>query len=141
MKTPTRRIMGTLLAVALTAGLAPRASAQQEKKTPTVAGAWNLSLQGDHVVPVGMELKQEGTKVTGVILMPTQRIGERHELEMVGEFVDGTLKLASVPEPGNESTKLELSAKLDEDGVLTGSVANAAGHGAQFTGERLKPRK
>ena len=81
----------------LAAGLsAQHESAQHDKKADaaTVTGAWNMSLQGDHVIPVGMELTQEGEKVSGKILMPTQHIGERKEIALTGDFVDGALKLA-----------------------------------------------
>ena len=40
-------------------------------ETPTVTGTWNMGLQGDHVIPVALVLKQDGTKVTGTIAMPT----------------------------------------------------------------------
>ena len=40
----------------------------------TVTGTWNMGLQGDHVVPVALVLKQDGKTVTGTILMPTSMI-------------------------------------------------------------------
>ena len=130
--------------LALAAGLsAQHGSAQHDKKadTPTVTGAWNMSLQGDHVIPVGMELKQEGDKVSGTILMPTQHIGERKEISLTGDFIDGALKLSGSAEGATADTaKLELVAKMEDDGTLSGTISNGRGK-APWTAERLKQRK
>ena len=60
--------------------LATSAAAQPpNKKTDAqnVSGVWQMSVEADHVLPVGMELKQDGENVTGTILMPTEHIGQR----------------------------------------------------------------
>lgn len=123
--------------------LAQHGSAQHDKKadTPTVTGAWNMSLQGDHVIPVGMELKQEGDKVTGKILMPTQQVGERRDVSLSGQFVDGMLTLSGTAEgSSDETTKVELTAKMEDDGTLSGKLSSH--HGSMgWTAERLKQRK
>ncbi len=107
-----------------------------------VTGVWNMSLQFDHVVPVGMELAQDGSKVTGKILLPTQK-GDRYEVALSGSFVDGTLKLSGVSEEKSNSGELRLEATLDEDGMLSGTISMAAGgHGGmKWTAERLKVKK
>ena len=60
-----RRTMTTALAVvALAAGLA----AQHGKAESTsLTGTWNMGLQGGHVIPVALVLKQDGEALTGVV--------------------------------------------------------------------------
>jgi hypothetical protein len=72
----TRSSATVIVAMTLAVGVA----AQQDKRNdaaPNVSGVWHTNVQGDHVIPIGMELKQDGEKVTGTILMPTQHIGQR----------------------------------------------------------------
>ena len=130
----TTRFATLIAIIALSAGL----SAQHDTKT--VAGAWNMSLQGDHVVPVGMELKQDGTKVTGTILMPTQNIGQRVEVSLTGEFADGALKVSGAVEHAKEPTTIEITAKMADDGTLEGKLT-VPQHNVPFTAERLRARK
>jgi hypothetical protein len=100
-----------------------------------------MSLQGDHVIPVGMELAQEGDKVTGKILMPTQQVGERRDVSLSGQFVDGMLTLSGTAEGSSDETaKVELTAKMEDDGTLSGKLSSH--HGSMtWTAERLKQRK
>ena len=108
----------------------------------TVTGTWQMGLQGDHVVPVALVLKQEGTHVAGKILMPSSN-GERHEVELAGQFVDGRLSLASTEEvtlrsrDGESKTTLKLSGKLEDDGSLSGTFMDHM----PWTAERLKEKK
>src|SRR5579859_3140196 len=106
-----------------------------------VTGTWNMGLQGGHVIPVGMELKQDGTRVTGRILMPTQRIGETKEVALTGEFVDGALKLSGVADEKSNAGDLKLDAALDEDGTLTGTISVSEHGMMHWTAERLKAKK
>jgi hypothetical protein len=139
--------LSTLAALVMVAALTVGLSAQHESAqhggkadAPTVTGAWNMSLQGDHVIPVGMELTQEGDTVTGKILMPTQHIGERKEISLAGGFVDGALELSGTAEGASANTaKLEITAKLEEDGSLSGTISNGRGT-ATWIAERLKRR-
>ena len=108
----------------------------------TVTGTWQMGLQGDHVVPVALVLKQEGTHVVGKILMPSSN-GDRHEVELAGEFVDGKLTLASTEEvmlrshDGESKTTLRLSGRLEDDGSLSGTFMDHM----PWTAERLKEKK
>src|SRR5438045_8221740 len=85
-----------------------------------VTGVWNMGLQFDHVVPAGMELTQDGSKVTGKILLPTQQ-GDRREIGLTGEFVDGALKLAGVADEHSNAGELRIEGMLDDEGVLSGT--------------------
>ena len=58
------------IATALIA-VAAMASAQDHTAAAVaqVTGAWKVSLHGQHVIPVGMELTQDGSKVTGTLML------------------------------------------------------------------------
>jgi len=118
--------------------MAVAVAAHQDKKTESgVAGVWQMNVQGDHVIPIGMELKQDGTKVTGTILMPTQHIGQRKEVSLAGEFVDGTLNVSGTVEGATEDTaKVEVNGTLEKDGTMSGTLS-AGKHSASWTAERL----
>lgn len=106
-----------------------------------VTGVWNMSLQFDHVVPVGMELTQDGGKVTGKILLPTQK-GDRREVGVTGDLVDGKLTLAGIAEENANSGDLRMEATLDEDGTLSGTISMTDhAHPMKWTAERLKAKK
>ena len=132
-----KRLRAIVIAVV---GLAVGVGAQHDKKTdaaPNVSGVWQMNVQGDHVIPIGMELKQDGEKVTGTILMPTQHIGQRKEISLEGKLVDGTLTLSGTAEGASEETaKLEITGKLEKDGTMTGTLS-AGKHSAPWTAERL----
>jgi hypothetical protein len=36
----------------------------------TITGTWNMGLEGDHVIPVALVLKQDGPTLTGTIALP-----------------------------------------------------------------------
>ena len=59
----------------------------------TVTGTWNMGLQGDHVIPTALVLKQDGYDVTGTIALPTQNIGQRVEVTLAGTFTDNAERL------------------------------------------------
>ena len=121
--------------VALTIG----AAAQQDSKSDPadVSGVWQMNVEAGHVLQIGMELKQDGTKVTGTILMPTQHAGQRKEVPLTGEFADGALKLGGTAEGGSEDTaKIEIAAKMQKDGTTSGTLS-AGTHSAPWSGERL----
>ena len=132
-----KRLRAIVIAVV---GLAVGVGAQHDKKTdaaPKVSGVWQMNVQGDHVIPIGMELKQDGENVTGTILMPTQHIGQRKEISLEGKLVDGTLALSGTAEGASEETaKLEIAATLEKDGTMIGTLS-AGKHSARWTAERL----
>src|SRR5262245_48571797 len=112
-------------------------AAQDKKSDPaTVSGVWQMSVQGDHVIPIGMELEQDGKNVTGIILMPAHN-GQRKEVTLKGEFVDGALTLTGIAEGASEDTaKIEVSAKMAKDGTMSGTLS-VGKHSVPWTGERL----
>jgi hypothetical protein len=134
-----KKLFGVAAAVlALAAGVA----AQHESKNNarTVTGTWNMAVEGDHVIPIGMELTQDGRSVTGRILLPTSR-GGRREVALSGEFADGELTLAAIDEEANsDAAALKLRAKFADDGTLVGTLASRHGE-MKWTAERLNPRR
>lgn len=105
----------------------------------TVTGTWNMGLQGDHVVPVALVLKQDGANVTGTIALPTQR-GDRVEVKLSGKFADGALTLSGDVEHAVEPTTIRIAGKLTQEGTLEGKATMPHGE-VPFTAERLRERK
>ena len=132
-----RTTFAALVAViTLAAGL----SAQQKKPATNVTGTWNMGLQGGHVIPVALTLEQDGTKVKGVILLPSQRVGERVEVPLTGEIVDAALSLSGTVENAAEPTTIEIAGTLLDDGSMEGTITSPHGK-MPWTAERLKERK
>ena len=123
--------------VALAANLAVAA------ESPNITGTWNMGVEGDHVIPVALVLKQDGHKLTGTIALPTQNAGDRVEVRLSGEFADGAFKLSGTVEGAKEPTTLAISGKLLDDGSMEGKFEMPGhGHGSMsWTAERLKERK
>jgi hypothetical protein len=133
----------TMIAVlALAAGL----SAQHGKtEAPSFTGTWTMGLQGGHVVPVALVLTQDGDTLTGTISMPTQRIGQTVDVALTGDVANGALTLAGTVEGAKEPTRIQIKGKLNEEGIIEGTVSMGGGdghpHDMPYTAERLKERK
>lgn len=100
--------------------------AVQDKKTdqkpaPGVAGRWTMSVKsGPHGdATMGLALEQNGKKVSGIFATP-----HGDDLEVVGEFAEGTLALAT---PGGGESKITMTAKLKDDGTLDGYLSSQLG--------------
>jgi hypothetical protein len=120
------------------------ATALAAAEAPTVTGTWNMGLQGDHVIPTALVLKQDGKKLTGTIALPTQNTGQRVEVELAGEIVDGAFKLTGTVDNAKEPTSLTITGALKDDGSLEGKLAmsmHGRDHDLPWTAERLKERK
>jgi hypothetical protein len=110
----------------------------------TVTGTWNMGIQGDHVIPTALVLKQDDKKLTGTIALPTQNVGQRVEIELSGEIANGAFKLAGNVEHATEPTSLTITGSLKDDGSLEGTIAmrnHGRDHNLPWTAERLKERK
>ena len=122
----------TLIAVFTLAAVLP-----VRAEPANLTGTWQMGVEGDHVVPIGLTLKQDGRNLTGTILLPTQQAGQRVEVELSGEFVDGALTLSGTVANAKEPTKIDLLATLNEDGTLKGTISTP--HGTMpWTAERLR---
>jgi hypothetical protein len=107
---------------------------------PTVGGTWQMGIQGDHVVPVALVLKQDGQTVTGTIALPGQQPGSRFEVDLAGEFVDHTLTLSGTFDHGGHENTIAIAGTLAKDGSLEGTVTGPHGK-MSFTAERLRSTK
>lgn len=101
-------------------------------ETQSLSGNWQILLHGDHKIPMGMELKQEESKLNGTITfmgkdIPVTGDIKGEELTLKGEMADPPMKL-------------NFTGKANEDGTLTGSVNSP--HGVmKWTAERFRTRK
>jgi hypothetical protein len=128
--------------LALAAGL----GAQHGKTgTASLTGTWNMGLEGGHVSPVALVLKQDGDALSGTISMPTQRIGQTVDVALKGQIVEGALALSGAVEGAKDPTTIEITGKLNDEGMLEGHVKMSGTQGPHgdmpYTAERLKERK
>ena len=123
MTTRTIALAVITLSVLITAraAAAPQHDKAEQKSAPGVTGRWSMSVKGSPHgdVTMALELTQEGKKVSGTLATP-----HGDELQVAGEFADGTLTLATTS--GGES-KISLTAKLKEDGTLDGYLSSQMG--------------
>ena len=104
----------------------PRRAPLQEKKADEkaaagVAGRWAAAVKGSPHgdITMGLDLAQEGKKVTGTFATP-----HGDNLQVEGEFVEGTLTLAT---PGGGDAQITMKAKLKDDGTLDGYLSSQMG--------------
>lgn len=118
-------------------------SGVQVAPVPSVAGTWNMQVQGDHVVPVALVLTQAGSTVAGTVMLPSG------DVPVKGEFTGGTLTLkggTGTPPPvaasGGHAAPggaLVITARLTPDGTLEGEFSGGRG-AMKWTAERLRQR-
>src|SRR5260221_8856685 len=96
----------TMIAVVtLVAGL----SAQHGKtEAPSLTGTWNMGLQGGHVIPVALVLKQDGDALSGTVSMPTQKIGQTVDVALKGDFAKGAFTVSGTVEGAKDPTTIEI---------------------------------
>jgi len=130
----------TAFAIVLALSAASPAQDARRGETPNVTGTWNMGLQGGHVIPVALTLEQQGTAVTGTILLPTQRAGDRIEVALKGELVGLALTLSGTVDAAAEPARVEIAGTLNDDGTMEGTLNGPHGK-VPWTAERLKVRK
>jgi hypothetical protein len=138
-----RNSVTTMIAVlGLAAGLAAQ---HGNTETATLTGTWNMGLQGGHVIPVALVLKQDGDALRGTISMPTQKIGQTVDVALKGDIADGAFTLSGAVEGAKDPTTIEIKGKLNDEGMLEGRVVMSGAQGPHgdmpYTAERLKERK
>jgi hypothetical protein len=131
----------TMIAVLALAG----SVSAQTKKADGLTGTWNMGLQGGHVIPVALVLTQEGETLTGVVSMPTQKIGQTVDVPLKGTLASGAFSLSGTVEGAKDPTTIEITGKLNDEGMLEGRVVMSGTSGPHgdmpYTAERLKERK
>jgi hypothetical protein len=136
-----KSVMTMIAVLALAGGL----SAQTKKaEAQSLTGTWNMGLQGGHVIPVALVLKQDGEVLTGTVSMPTQRIGQTVDVALKGDMAQGSFTLAGSMEGPKEPVTIDIKGKLNDEGMLEGTVTmGGRGDGHRdmpYTAERLKER-
>ncbi|HEX2444888.1 MAG TPA: hypothetical protein VHJ77_13150 [Vicinamibacterales bacterium] len=112
-------------ACALTAGVAA------QKAASTVAGKWTLSVNTPHGdTPMGLELRQDGRKISGTLATP------HGEVRLEGELADGKLTLATTD---SDSPQMTLNGALKDDGTMAGYLSSERGD-MKWTAERRKEK-
>ena len=102
------------------------AVAVAQEKAGGIAGKWELAVNSPHgEVPMSMDLKQDGKKVSGTL---TSGQGDR---QVSGTFEEGQLSLEAT---GGEQA-WTISAKLGSDGQLQGHLSASVGD-MKFTARR-----
>jgi hypothetical protein len=138
----TKGVTTMIAVLALAGGL----SAQTKKADArNLTGTWNMGLEGGHVIPVALVLTQDGDALSGTISLPTQNAGQRVDVALKGDLAHGAFTLSGTVEGAKDPTTIEISGKLNDEGMLEGRVAMrgaTAPHGDMpYTAERLKERK
>ena len=132
----------TMIAVLALATVLPAQTKKADAQGLT--GTWNMGLQGGHVIPVALVLKQDGDALTGTIAIPTQRVGQTTDVLLKGDVSNGALTLSGTVEGAKEPTTIEIKGKLNDEGMLEGTVTmggRGEGHREMpYTAERLKER-
>jgi hypothetical protein len=113
--------LSVLITARAAVAAAPQHGKTEEKSAPSVTGRWSMSVKGSPHgdVTMGLELTQEGKKVSGTFATP-----HGDDLQVAGEFAENTLNLATTN--GGES-KISMTAKLKEDGTLDGYLSSQMG--------------
>jgi hypothetical protein len=133
-------------ALALSAGLmTTHASAQTSAKPASLSGTWTMSLIGDHVIPVGLALKQEGTSLTGTLTLMGKDIPLKGELTGSAFTLTGPATMM-MHDPAQASgttpqapVPMKFSGTVLEDGTLAGEFTPGA-RSMKWTADRLKER-
>jgi hypothetical protein len=123
--TTLRVVAAVAAACALTVGVAA------QKAGSAVAGKWTLSVNTPHGdTPMGLELRQDGKKVTGTLATP------HGEVRLEGEQADGKLTLATI---ASDSPQMSLKGALKDDGTMAGYLSSERGD-LKWTAERSKEK-
>ena len=121
----------TLLAIVAAMPALPKAQHHQE--APTVTGKWTMTVDtGAHGArDMALTLKQTGKGVTGTFASP------HGDMQVKGEFVDGTLTLATAEQ---EHGSIRFNAKLKDEDTLSGYISTPDGD-LTWTAKRGKEKQ
>src|SRR5947209_2156212 len=126
----TKSVTAMIAVLVLAAGL----SAQRGNTGgSSLTGTWNMGLQGGHVIPVALVLTQDGEALSGTVSMPTQKIGQTVDVALKGTIASGAFTVSGTVESAKEPTTIEITGKLNDEGILEGTVA-MTGRGDGHTG-------
>ena len=110
-----KRWVGLILAF----GILATVNVDAQQKTASVDGKWNVSVAIHDGMEIVLEIKQQGKTLTGNFMIPNHG-----DLEVVGEFADGKIRLSSTE---NGYMQVSLTGHLNDDGTLSGSLNSTMG--------------
>jgi hypothetical protein len=108
---------------------APQAAASIENLN--VTGAWTMTIP-EAQLQVTMDLKQDGTKVTGSA--SSDHLGA---MKLEGTFVNGTLSFVTTGSTGGQEIRIEYSGKYTAAGTFAGDLTSPMG-AMTWTAARVK---
>jgi hypothetical protein len=114
--TKGEQIMKRYVAVAL---LLWCTSLYARPQVSTLSGKWTMTVEGHNGMAMSLEIKQEGKKLTGNLIIP-----DHGDLDLVGEFDNGKLTLSTTE---NGYMQVRLAGDLKGDGTLSGNLSSAMG--------------
>lgn len=164
------RLAASVLAMTALPALAAAQASSANASPMSLAGTWNMSLIGDHVIPVALLIEQKGTALTGTFILMGKDYplagevkGDSFELRGQGPGLGrgndhGAAAAAAAPQPATPPpangprqvtinlADLVISGKSDGNGGLLGEMGSKPSEGKAFAGmkwtaERLKERK
>lgn len=142
-----RTNFNTLIAAAVFAGalIATPTYAQTPATSQSLSGTWTMSLVGDHVIPVGLALKQDGTALSGTLTMMGKDIPLKGELTGKAFTLAGsaTMMMHDPAQPAGTAPSAPVPMKFTgavlEDGTLSGEFETGR-RPMKWTADRLKER-
>ena len=124
-------VLTACVLIAAMTGVVPQRSGKAEQ----VAGGWEMAVKGPAAhgdLTATMELEQDGSRVTGAFTAH----GRTHKL--AGRFDNSELTLETTDTAADHG--LSLTARLKEDGTLSGYLSSSMGD-MQWTATRTKGQK
>ena len=110
-----KRWVGLIMAL----GILATVNVYAQQAGPSVDGKWNVSVPLHGGMDVVLEIKQDGKNLTGNFMIP-----DHGDLEVVGEFADGKIRLNSTE---NGFMQVSLTGQLNQDGTLSGNLSSTMG--------------
>ncbi len=157
------RSLSIVFALGFIVAIPAAAGAQSQTKPASLAGTWNMSLIGDHVIPVALVLEQDGNALKGVFIMMGKDFpvtgevaGSKFTLKGKGPAfgrAPAPTRGAAAPatpagpqhaSPTAESADMTINGTADADGALAGEMLSKFEErtgSIKWTAERLKERK
>lgn len=148
MSTPFKRLtVHTAALAALLAFTVEGARAESSDPPEGLTGTWTMSLIGDHVIPLGLALKQDGAALTGTLTMMGKDVPIKGELKNGALTFTGAATMmmrdhatgAESGAPASSVPQMKFIGVVQPDGTLAGEMAAPRGP-MKWTADRLKER-
>jgi hypothetical protein len=132
----TWKCLAFVTVVALFAAARPAAAADAKKGDVTGTWTWSTQGQGGQTFEQKAKLKQDGEKVTGVIVGRNNQETEIKE----GKLKDGELHFDVTRERNGQSMTIHYKGKVDGDSIK-GTSEREGGQSREWVAKRAKDEK